>query len=241
MKNSKKILALCVLISLSAAVFGVPDFKIINPPTGLVLGNSEFYSQLQFEASGDLRLEVDIGFFEIFEIGASFLIGGLIGNDTISLDVPRPYVAVQLVNPKMGLPFYMKIGWDGKDPLPAYPLDDSQRGLFLSFTKYFKDNAKEYGSATLGFHSPFIADNYIGFYFCGNFYLTKLFTVNLILDDFFGVFLNDGQPFKNAEFLQGGPGVQINLNRMWSMGFQFLFDNNGAFYRYFYVTFNRWL
>ncbi len=239
MRNLKKIFLILGLLFISMHLYSNSEFKIVNLPTGMVLDNSEFFSQLQFEDNGNIRLEIDAGAFKLLEFGVSLLFTNVIGSNAIGVDIPKPYIAVQLLSPKMDVPLYMKLGWDGKDILPLYSIN-SRRGLFLSLTKLFKGNKKEYGSFTLGFHSPFIDENYIGFYLAGNFYLTKAFTIYFIFDDSLGFFLDEA-PFKSTNFFQGGPAIKINMNRNWGLGLQFLFDNNGDCYRYFFVHYTRWL
>ncbi len=243
MKTLKIIFPILILLLFSHTIAGGTEFKIINSPTAFLLENSEYFSQLQFEDNGNIRFEAEIGAFNWIEIGISMLLENIIGSDSVSVDIPQPYVAVKLLTPSMGAPFYMKIGWDGKDILPQYPasLSSSRRGLFLSATWHFQDDKKEYGTITTGFHSPFIEENYIGIYLSANLYMTKLLTLYFVLDDAAGFFISETEPFKWTDFVQGGPGIKLNMNRNWGLGLQFLFDGRGNFYRYFFVHFTRWL
>ncbi len=242
MKKLKVILILLTLISIEI-VNGSSDFKLINAPTGLILGNAQSFSQLTFEDNGNIRIESNVGILNFFEFGVSLLAENVIGNSDVIINIPAPYMAFQILSPKINFPLYTKIGWDGKDIIPTFShLDSSRRGMFLSMTKVFKSNKKQFGTMTFGTHIPFIADNYMGFYFLSNFYFTKFLTVYLNLDDFGGVYFSGSQSgvvFK--DLFRFGSAVEINMNSNWGIGFQFFVDGNGNFYRYFFVRYMRWL
>ncbi|MCD6580040.1 hypothetical protein J7L48_11260 [bacterium] len=242
MKKLKVILILLTLIFIEI-INASNDFKLINAPTGLILGNAQSFSQLTFEDNGNIRIEANVGILNFFEIGVSLLTENVIGNSNIIVNVPAPYLGFQILSPKMNFPFYTKLGWDGKDIIPMFThLNPSRRGMFLSMTKLFKNNKKLFGTMTLGTHIPFINDNYMGFYFLSNFYFTKFITIYFNLDDFGGVFLSGSQSgFDFKDFFRFGSAIEANMNNNWGIGFQFLLDGNGNFYRYFFVRYMRWL
>jgi hypothetical protein len=71
-----------------------PDVEVVDAPTSAVLDHMGYSSRTRFFAQGGLLEYINFGVFPKLNLGASFNVDGLVGNDTV-VRARAPYVQVK--------------------------------------------------------------------------------------------------------------------------------------------------